>query len=152
MAKLKGTKQLLELASEKLVEAAAAEIVDDLKAKGPYYSGHFEESWDVVPGAVSIPATEQHPLSNTERWQGWKTDRFPETRRRTPVQIPKGKSTLTIGNRASYRDIALDLVPGRFDPGKKNTAPKDWFVTYTQGGGLNRAIQRAAAAIKKTRM
>ena len=70
MAKLKGIKQFLQLASEEIVEAAATEIVKDLKDKGPYYTGHFEQSWDVVPGAVNIPATEDHPLTNTQRWQG----------------------------------------------------------------------------------
>ena len=152
MAELKGVKQILELASQKLVEAAAAEIVDDLKDKGPYYTGHFEESWEVAPGAVNIPATSQHPLTNTQRWQGWKTNQFPESRRRTPVRIPEGESTLTIGNRASYRDYAMDLLPGRVEPGKNNTAPKDWFVTYVQGGGLDQAIKRGARQAKKTRM
>ena len=42
-----------------------------------------------------------------------------------------------------YRNIALDLVPGRFSADKQNTAPQDWYVTYIQGGGLVGALKQA---------
>ena len=32
-----------------------------------------------------------------------------------------------------YRNIAMDLVPGRFDKGKKNTAGQDWYLLYADG-------------------
>ena len=42
-----------------------------------------------------------------------------------------------------YRNIALDLVPGRYEPGRQNTAPKDWYAGYIHGGGLAKALKRA---------
>jgi len=42
-----------------------------------------------------------------------------------------------------YRDIALDLIPGRFEVDKNNTAEQDWFLRYVQGGGLRTALKEA---------
>ena len=41
-----------------------------------------------------------------------------------------------------YRDIAKDIAPGRLKAGK-GTARQDWYVNYTQGGGLATTIQLA---------
>jgi hypothetical protein len=40
-----------------------------------------------------------------------------------------------------YRDIAKDLEPGRIKSGGRETADQDWYVNYTQGGGLATTIQ-----------
>ena len=50
------------------------------------------------------------------------------------IDIPQGSTQYSIGICAQCRDIALDLFPGRFEPGKVNTAMKDWFVKQAQGG------------------
>ena len=152
MAKIKGLRQFIQSTSKKAAAAAAREVVDDLKQQGPYYTGHFEESWVVVPGAVNVPATSEHPLSPRDRWQGWEGGDFPDNRRQTPVDIPEGHSTLTIGNRAKYRDIAMDLLPGRYEVDKNNTADKDWFVRYVQAGGLKAAVQRGIRKAEKSKM
>jgi len=141
MAKIKGLRQYIEVASKEIVSTAAKEIATDLKKNGPYWSGHFESQWVVVPGAVDIPATSDHDGNR---------DRKPRTT--TSIDIPKGHKRLTIGNRAKYRDIALDLLPGRVKDGKNNTAPQDWFVTYTQGGGIRNALQRAIRKARKSRL
>ena len=127
-------------------EIAAEKIVTDLKEAGPYYTGEFEENWVVLPGDVTIPANKKTSFSATEKWQGWESGEFPFTRRITPVQIPplaQGQYDYTIGNRMEYRDIALDLVPGRFAVDKNNTAEQDWFLKYVQGGGLRNALKEA---------
>ena len=49
---------------------------------------------------------------------------------------------MTIGNVMEYRNIALDLIPGR-TPKNGNTAPQDWYVGYAQGTGLKNALKRA---------
>ena len=41
-------------------------------------------------------------------------------------------------------NIALDLVPDRFDKNKRNT-PQDWYVLYAEGGLLRRRLERYQA-------
>ena len=131
-------------------EEAAEMIVTSLKEEGPYWTGQFEEGWRVELGRKEIPAT-QEPLMTQEERRAYGQG----TRRVTPVPggIPKatGRKSIeySIDNVTSYRDIAKDLVPGRFEDGKRNTAPKDWYAKYTLGGklmnDLERATQRAAS-------
>ena len=152
MAKIEGFREFLEVASKEIASTAAREITNDLKQRGPYWSGHFEEQWEVKPGNVSIPADSEHPFSPRERWQAHDDNTMPLPRRTTPVQIPQNADQLTIGNRAAYRDIAMDLLPGRVEPGKRNTAKQDWFLTYVQGGGINQALRRATNEVEKSKM
>jgi hypothetical protein len=147
-----------------VASASAAEaIVKDLQDEGPQYSGHFANSWKILPGNVEIAATE--PGSNA-----------PQQIRRIKAGKTTGKQFLgrafkkvkyTIGNTASYRAIAMDLEPGQFvrpdfDPIKTpvsygsrdgeesfrwdvrgqgrdalSTAKRDWFLSYLDGGGFD---------------
>ena len=145
--KLPGLRQYIDQVGRTIAAEAAEEIVTDLKKKGPYFSGEFEENWVVVTGDKRIPADKKSSLSQEEKFEAWKSAVLPFTRRVTPVAIPplsKGdESGYTIGNRMEYRNIALDLVPGRYEPGRQNTAPKDWYAIYIQGGGLANALKRA---------
>ena len=147
--KLPGLRKWLDVVSEETAKAGAAEIVDDLKRRGPYYSGHFEESWVVLGGDKRIPADSPNPLSESEKWDGRKSGAFPLNRRVTPVAIPDNHTQFTIGNRADYRNIALDLTPGRVEPGKANTAPQDWYVTYIQAGGMAAALERGTGVASR---
>jgi hypothetical protein len=52
----------------------------------------------------------------------------------TLIDIPQGSTQYSIGICAQCRDIAQDLFPGRFEPGKVKTAIKDCFVKHAQGG------------------
>lgn len=143
---IEGIKTQLDRISKVTAEIAAEKIVTDLKEKGPYYSGEFEENWVVVPGETTIPANKPSSFSAREKWSGWESGAFPFSRRTTPAQIPPlpiGQHQYTIGNQMKYRDIALDLTPGRWADGKENTAPRDWFRTYMQGGGLFNALKEA---------
>lgn len=130
------------------VEKAAERIVTDLKKAGPYYTGHFEENWVVRAGDVRIEATQDNPLSASEKRLAASDGTLPLNRRITPTPIPKidpdGDLSVTIGNRASYRNQAMDLVPGRVRDNANNTAPRDWYAIYTEGGPLSKALQIAA--------
>jgi hypothetical protein len=42
--KLPGFRQWLDIVSEETAQAVALEIVSDLKRRGPYWSGEFEEN------------------------------------------------------------------------------------------------------------
>jgi hypothetical protein len=42
-----------------------------------------------------------------------------------------------------YRNIAMDLVPGRFDKAKRNTAPQDWYILYVEGGLLRKRLEQS---------
>ena len=41
-------------------------------------------------------------------------------------------------------------MPGRFDSDKNNTAPKDWYIRYVQGGGMKKALERATGIASKS--
>lgn len=131
-------------------EKAAEEVTTDLKEKGPYWTGQFEESWVLRPGDVSIPGNDADILSKREKLQGWEDGSLPLTRRVSDFNVPEpsfdGKAAkITIGNTSAYRGIATDLLPGRYENGKRNTAPRDWFVSYLQGGAAGQALRRATS-------
>ena len=147
--KLPGFRQWLKNVSEETAAAGAKEIVTDLKKEGPYWTGEFEEAWVVLPGDKRVPADKQSALTKREKLDGWESGEFPLGRRITDTPIPQGVTTLTIGNRMKYRNIAMDLEPGR-TPKTGNTAEPDWFVKYAQGQGLKSALERATLEAANT--
>ena len=119
-------------------QEAAEQIVNDLKEVGPYWSGDFESAWVVKSGETRIAANRQ---PSGERPQ------TPRTRQVTPVSAPRAqgrKSTeYTIGNEMAYRNVAMDLEPGRIKGGGNETAEQDWYRTYVEGGNLRLTLQQA---------
>ena len=138
--KLPGLRTWVDNIKNEVSREAAEQIVLDLKEIGPYWTGTFEKSWVVRPGDVRITASTPAP----ERTP------FARQRRITPIKVaaPKGRKSVffTIGNTTQYRDIALDLVPGRVKAlgpaGGNETAPQDWFRTYVEGGNLRLTLQQ----------
>jgi hypothetical protein len=133
----------LNLVKSEVAEKAVEDITTQLKIRGPYWTGEFEEAWEVTDGSP-IPA--DIPASGT------KEDRLaagPQPRQvtklRAGVDFPsapkKGPVNYAIGNRMEYRDIAQDLTAGRIKGGGNETADQDWYVNYVQGGGLATTIQ-----------
>ncbi len=151
----------LEKATVEGVRTACVEILNDLVAAGPAYSGEFSSSWYVVtpssgPGkARSSTGLYKYDLRN----------------------VPKAKfnkiGQYTILNTAPHADVAMDLVPyGRvtedfgkrvvttktLDLGKRNegatrgqvsgdgsnssSAPPDWWPTFGTGGALSSAVSK----------
>ena len=138
--KLPGLRTWVDNIKNEVSQKAAEQIVLDLKEIGPYWTGTFEESWEVRPGDVRIQATTR---------AGERTP-FPKPRRVNPIKAdkPTGRKSVffTIGNTTEYRDVALDLVPGRVKAlgpaGGNETAPQDWFRTYVEGGNLRLTLQQ----------
>jgi len=130
--KIPGLNAWVDNIKNALSENAARDIVIDLKIAGPYWSGEFEAAWVVKRGAVSVGATKQSELDLTGV--------FPERKDRTitDVTIPKatgrGDITYAIGNEMAYRNIALDLEPGRRVPSRDESytdqPARNWYDTY----------------------
>ena len=51
----------------------------------------------------------------------------------------------TIGNLTEYRNVAMDLVPGRTEMAREISAPQDWYRTYVEGGALTSTLQAAVS-------
>ena len=139
---------------------AAEDITRQLKIKGPYWTGEFERAWEVALGDTQIPAIEQRRNSN------FPTDIIaagPQPRQITLLkagvdfpEIPKGTEIpkYTIDNRMAYRDIAKDLVPASVDGRYRGdfpraTAPRDWYTTYIQAGGLATTLALSTNRVSK---
>ena len=146
--------------SAECAEKAAEDITRQLKIKGPYWTGEFEQGWEVALGDTAIPAVEQR------RGSDFPSDIIkagPQPRQITPLkagadfpEIPKGTKNpkYNIDNRMAYRDIAKDLVPATADGRYRGelpraTADKDWYVTYIQGGGLATTLALATNRASK---
>ena len=119
-------------------QEAATQIVDDLKQVGPYWSGDFEAAWVVKAGKTRISAS--RPGRSEQPPQ-------PRPRQITPVSVPKptGRKSVeyTIGNEMEYRNLAMDLEPGRIKGGGNETAEQDWYRTYVEGGNLRLTLQQS---------
>ena len=127
--------------SSELAEQAVEGIVRNLKGRGPFWTGEFENAWEVRLGDVEIPASKQR--GDTRSLEEILNE-GPRPREisllRAGVDFPnapkKPDITYTIDNEMEYRDIAKDLEPGRIKGGGNQTAPQNWYTTYIQGGGL----------------
>ena len=150
--KLPGVREYLEEVKQVTAEIAAKEIVADLIFLSPWYSGHFANSWEVRVGDVRIPA-DSPPLPYIQRME--------RTQRRQPTipTVPSLRGTgskkvvgYTIGNRATYRNIAMDLVPGRTQNAREISAPQDWYVKYVETSMRIRLGKSVANAAKDSRI
>ena len=133
----------LNLVKSEVAEKAVEDITTQLKIRGPYWTGEFEEAWEVTNGKP-IPADIPASGTKEERLAAGPQPRQ-VTRLRGGVDFPsepkKGPVNYAIGNRMEYRAIAQDLVEGRIKGGGNETADQDWYVNYVQGGGLATTIQ-----------
>ena len=141
-AKLPGVRVWVENIKNEVSQEAAREIVKDLQFLGPWYSGDFGNNWVVRSGITSIGATKKRrssfefltpnaPLPNSK--PGTTQAQMPGPLGGVPRARGRKSINYTIGNRMEYRNIALDLVPGRYEDGKRNTAIQDWYVLYVEG-------------------
>lgn len=137
--------------SSETAEAAAEAITRQLKIRGPYWTGEFEEAWAVTLGE-DIPANKQATGTIAERIANG-----PQPRQITPLRAgvdfpnaPKKEVVqYNIDNEMEYRDIAKDLQPGRIKGGGNETADQDWYETYIQGGGLETTLALATNRVSK---
>ena len=140
--KIPGLQTWVENIKNEVSQEAAREIVKDLQFLGPWYSGDFGKNWVVKPGITSIGATKKRrssfrfltpdaPIPNSK--PGTTQAQMPGPVGGVPRARGRKSINYTIGNRMEYRNIAMDLVPGRFDKAKRNTAIQDWYVLYVEG-------------------
>jgi hypothetical protein len=131
-------------ALDRAAAATAERIAAELAAAGPWWGGDFAKAWEIGTGDVTIPADRPG-----KPW-GPQTPRGTVPAVKAPAVTGRQFFTTgryTIGNRMEYRNIALDLEPGRWGEDKNNTAPQDWYTTYLQGGQLNQAIKLASEPV-----
>jgi len=150
--KLPGIREYAEEITQVLAQTAAKEIVADLIFLSPWYSGHFANSWEVRIGDVRIPA-DSPPLPYLQRQT--RTTRQQPTIPTVPSLRGTGSKKVvgyTIGNRATYRNIAMDLVPGRTQNAREISAPQDWYVKYVQTELLTRLGKSVANASRNPRI
>ena len=144
--KLPGLRTWVENIKNVVSEEAARQIVTDLKEIGPYWTGEFESAWVVRSGDVSIAANRPGKPN---------PPKFPQPRQLTSVTIPRARGrksiSYTIGNAMSYRNVALDLEPGRIKGGGNETAVQDWYAIYAQGSGTRTAGLREALRLATER-
>ena len=154
--KIPGLQTWVENIKNEVSQETAREIVKDLQFLGPWYSGDFGNNWVVKLGKTSIGATkDRRPgFSFLNPDSDIPNSKPGTTQAQMPgplggVPRPKGRKSIdyTIGNRMKYRNIAMDLEPGRVaGPGQKpkaNTAGQDWYVLYVEGGLLRKRLEQS---------
>lgn len=147
--KLPGFTTYVERIKNVTAQEAAELIVEELQNEGPAWTGEFRNNWVIVTGTGKrINATKGSSYSPEER-------KFPSVEARKTITAPKLKGRrsngYTIGNIMSYRDIALDLDPGYLRTTEKliNTAPRDWYINFVQGGKLRDVLEAATLRAEK---
>ena len=132
------------------LEEAADLVVKELQKEGPAWSGEFRNAWKIVSGpGKRIPASQESRFDESTRRSLQPGEAEPRKTIKAPKLKGRGDNGYTIGNSMTYRDIALDLVPGRWDDGKRNTAPQDWYVTFAEGGRLKDLLADATFKAEK---
>ena len=140
--KLPGFSEYLEEVTQVTAREAATRIVGELQFLSPWYSGEFAANWVVRVGDKRIVPT----VSAKPSYQRTDRQALP-----APV-VPSLRGTgskknvgYTIGNLTEYRNVAMDLVPGRVEEARQLSAPRDWYRTYIEGGSLTSALQAAVS-------
>mgnify|MGYP007062049800 CR=1 FL=1 len=137
---LTGATALLGEVSQATARLAAGKIVVDLVKIGPWYSGEFAESWVVKPGKAPIRATKEPKSPRPKE----KTPRRPVGNIPFPATLRgSGYSSYVIGNQMTYRNVAMDLVPGRVERAAQLSAPRDWYRLYIEGGVMATSLKEA---------
>ena len=147
--KLPGFTTWVERVKNVTAKEAAELIVSELQDDGPAWTGEFRNNWVIVTGTGKrIPATKETSYNKEQRTN-------PRLEPKKTIKAPKFKGRkdngYTIGNVMKYRDIALDLDPGGFRTAgaKQNTAPKDWYINFVQGGKMRQILEAATLKAAK---
>jgi hypothetical protein len=155
---------------------AAKEVINDLAAISPDWSGEFKESWfvETADGKRGKEGGEGGKYSLFNIPQLKVQGRNARGQFTAAKPIGTGKVELFIGNSSPYAQEAMDLIPGNFrypgfepkgqvvakgkrqdnirgkiDQGRGNnrsTASLDWYTTYMEGGAFTTAFNKGAKA------
>ena len=155
---------------------AAKEVINDLAAISPDWSGEFRESWfvETADGKRGKEGGEggKYSLFNIPQLKVQGRNAKGQFTAARPIST--GKIELFIGNSSPYAQEAMDLIPGNFRyPGfepkgqvvargkrqdnirgkieqgrgnNRSTAPLDWYTTYMEGGAFTAAFNKGAKA------
>jgi len=143
---------------------AAVEIMNDLGKQGPAYSGEFRDSWIAVPAGkgasggtggeypyqisdvpeLSLSRREvaratKFTIENTQPYAEYALD-LKEGRFYPPDEFGPIKKPVAEGSREAGLTKRGEVTNGSGDA--KSTAELDWYVTYVNGGGLQKALER----------
>jgi hypothetical protein len=140
--KLPGVSEYLEEVTQITAREAATRIVGELQFLSPWYSGEFATNWVVRVGDTRInPTVPAKPSYERTSRQVLPAPVVPSLR----GTGSKKNVGYTIGNLTEYRNVAMDLVPGRTEQAREISAPQDWYRTYIEGGALTDALQAAVS-------
>lgn len=153
-------KEIVREQLSKAVRQAAVEIMNDLAEAGPHWSGNFRNSWVAdSPGyggsLGNTQAKYPYKLSDVAKYKGKSNVsnlRITNTSiyalyamdLKEGVFWPKGEPKGSIyaqGVRQPKDAPAIRGNVGGNEGFARSTAPKDWFLTYIDGGGLRRSIR-----------
>lgn len=150
--------------TQSIARHAAVEAMNDLAERGPNWSGEFRNSWvadapgsglgkkanypyrisDVGKLKDSISAVSQKTkirVYNTTNYaliaQDLKEGKFRPVGTMKGAIVKKGLRSLDENGEGIRGDIGSGA-----DGGNISTAPSDWFLTYIDGGGLQKALER----------
>ncbi len=145
--RLRGLYARVDGLTQVLAREAATQIGQTLAKISPQYSGEFADHWEIKVGNVPIyaetPAIKPRPTARQPR----RSPILPVAPSLKGISFSgtplSGKNVeYSIGNTMEYRDIAMDLVPGRVERAKELSAPQDWYVLYLNSPrGLRRDIE-----------
>lgn len=146
----------LELAISKATKKAAENIVNELKDRGPYWTGQFESLWEVETGQKEIKGNIDETFINESGNLEYKGVEYtePGQRKITPAYIPEpeGLKGYTIGNLAKYAAEAADEKPGPRETSKRLTdkyGTREWFLKYAVGEEIKLDISKGVDAAMK---
>lgn len=154
-------KEIIQEQLSDAVRRVAVEIMNDLAKAGPHWSGNFRNSWVAdAPGyGGSLGNTRgSYPyqlkdvakfkgktsvnnlrITNTSPYALYAMDLkegvfWPKGTQKGPTYAQGMRRTISESNEGIRGDVA--------GPGFAiSTAPKDWFITYIDGGGLRRSLK-----------
>ena len=152
--KLPGFRAYIDRIKNVTAKEAAELTVEELQKAGPAWTGEFRNAWKIVPGPNKrIPATKDSSYDSKQR----KKFKFSGPKAQKPINAEplkgRGDNGYTIGNEMTYRNIAMDLEPAGDNKYRGDregrTAPKDWYVTFVQGGRMRQILEAAALKAQK---
>lgn len=147
---------------------AAKEIMNGLAEAGPNWSGEFQDSWVAhAPGAGSGSGAYPYALSDIPKLPPTKKEAARKTKfvieniaDHAPIAmdlVDVPREDFRFPGRGPQGDIVArgdrpdngkrgEVTPGRGNA--RSTAPLDWYPLFTQGGKMQKALERGVRLAK----
>ena len=149
--RLRGARTWIGEITQSLAKESAEEITKGLIQAGPWYSGEFAKNWAIEVGDKNIPAdVEPRGRRETEDTRNSIVPVAPSLRGTGAKQVVG----YSIMNRVTYRDIAMDLIPGRVkkesvdgEPINRISAPEDWYRKFVESGPMTDLLKESVNVV-----